>query len=61
MKNFLLINQTYIIKKDFVYKYINYEKDKFFFDEGNIGIISIDEISEEYLKKEENIKNLIFL
>ncbi len=61
MKNFLLINQTYIIKKDFVYKYINYEEDKFFFDGGNIGIISIDEISEEYLKKEENIKNLIFL
>lgn len=61
MKNFLLINQTYIIKKDFVYKYINYEEDKFFFDGGNIGIISIDEIPEEYLKKEENIKNLIFL
>lgn len=61
MKNFLLINQTYIIKKELVYKYINYEEDKFFFDEGNIGIISIDEISEEYLKKEENIKNLIFL
>ncbi len=61
MKNFLLINQTYIIKKELVYKYINYKEDKFFFDGGYIGIISIDEISEEYLKKEENIKNLIFL
>ena len=61
MKNFLLINQTYIIKKELIYKHINYEEDKFFFDGGYIGINSIDEISEEYLKKEENIKNLIFL
>ncbi len=61
MKNFLLINSTYIIKKELVYKYINYKEDKFFFDGGYIGINSIDEISEEYLKKEENIKNLIFL
>ncbi len=61
MKNFLLINQTYIIKKEDVYKHINYEEDKFFFDGGYIGIICIDKISEEYLKSKENIKNLIFL
>ena len=61
MKNYLLINKTYVIKKEDAYEYIDYDRDRFYTKRVYMEIICIDEISEEYLKKEENIKNLIFL
>ena len=58
MKNYLLINKTYVIRKEDAYEYIDYDRDRFYTKRVYMEIICIDEISEEYFK---NHRNLIFL
>jgi hypothetical protein len=58
MKNYLLINRTYVIKKEDAYEYIDYDRDRFYARGSYKQINCIDEISDEYFK---NHRNLIFL